>query len=131
MTGHGCQKFSKENSGVRTAAARNYAAKIASIPEYVGNVRHMSAAAVLDIRGGIIQRAKITCSHDGSRFWRLPDAEAFVIGWKPSRETFELAAEQSIFGVGSWSRNRFQTDLYVRKIANALELAVRTTRSPN
>ena len=128
MLGFRRQRISEKNSAALPSSEGNGGRTDVSVSDSGANAHDISASAVLDIQGGIIRGAKITCSRNGTRFWELPDAEAFVIGWKPNRAAFELAAEQSIFGVGLWSRDRFQIDLYVRKIANALELAARMAR---
>lgn len=55
--------------------------------------------------------------------WRVPDAEASLIGRTPSFEAFRDAAEIAMRGAQPLSQNAFKVDLGKHSIVRALTLA--------
>lgn len=82
----------------------------------------VSAAAALDIDGGIIREARIAAGGVGTRPWRLRACEAALAGKKPERTAFEEAAQLATEGVRPLHHNAFKVALLPRTIVRALEM---------
>ena len=83
----------------------------------------VSAAAALDIDGGVIREARIAVGGVGTRPWRLRTCEAALVGRKPDRAAFEEAAQLATEGVRPLHHNAFKVALLPRTIVRALEMA--------
>lgn len=83
----------------------------------------VSAAAALDIEGGVIRSARIACGGVGTRPWRMRETEAALVGKAPGRQSFEEAARLSTQGVRPLHHNHFKVELMPRTIVRALEMA--------
>src|SRR5215203_1394048 len=83
----------------------------------------VSAAAALDIDGGIIRSARIACGGVGTKPWRMRASEQALVGRRPDRVAFEQAAQAALDGVRPLSHNRHKVELLPRTIARALEMA--------
>jgi xanthine dehydrogenase YagS FAD-binding subunit len=82
-----------------------------------------SAAAALDIDGGVIRQARLAVGGVGTMPWRLRKAEAALAGKPPTRATFEAAGTISIEGAKPLSHNHFKVELLRRTVIRALEMA--------
>jgi xanthine dehydrogenase YagS FAD-binding subunit len=83
----------------------------------------VSAAAALDIEGGVIREARIACGGVGTRPWRMRACEAALTGKRPGRAVFEAAAMHALDGVRPLAHNHYKVDLLPRTIVRALEMA--------
>lgn len=83
----------------------------------------VSAAAALDIEGGVIRSARIACGGVGTKPWRMRDCEAALVGKAPGRQAFEEAAALSTQGARPLHHNHFKVELLPRTIVRALEMA--------
>ncbi len=83
----------------------------------------VSAAAALQVEGGIVRAARIACGGVGTRPWRMSAVEAALIGRPATRPSFEAAAEHSTQGARPLSGNGFKMALLPRTIIRALEMS--------
>jgi xanthine dehydrogenase YagS FAD-binding subunit len=83
----------------------------------------VSAAAALDIEGGVIREARLAAGGVGTRPWRLRASEQALTGKAPDRQTFEAAAELALEGARPLSGNHYKVELLPRTIVRALEMA--------
>lgn len=83
----------------------------------------VSAAAALDIEGGVIREARIACGGVGTKPWRMRAVEKTLTGKAPDGAAFELAAREALHGVKPLSGNGYKVDLLPRTIVRALEMA--------
>lgn len=83
----------------------------------------VSAAAVLDIAGGIIRHARVACGGVGTVPWRMRACEEILVGKAPGRAAFEEAGRAASAGAKPLSGNRYKVELLERTVARALELA--------
>ena len=85
----------------------------------------VSVAAGLKLEDGIIRQAGIAMGGVAPMPWRVPDAEASLIGKSPSLEAFRTAAELAMAGAQPLSQNGFKVDLGKHSIVRALTFASR------
>jgi xanthine dehydrogenase YagS FAD-binding subunit len=83
----------------------------------------VSAAAALDIEGGVIRDVRIACGGVGTRPWRMRASEQALIGKTADRQAFEAAARLALAGARPLSGNRYKVELLPRTIIRALEMA--------
>jgi xanthine dehydrogenase YagS FAD-binding subunit len=83
----------------------------------------VSAAAALDIEGGVIRKARIACGGVGTKPWRMRACEAALVGKAAGRAAFEVAAGQAVDGVRPLGHNHYKVSLLPRTIVRALEMA--------
>jgi xanthine dehydrogenase YagS FAD-binding subunit len=83
----------------------------------------VSAAAALDIEGGVIRQARLAAGGVGTRPWRLRASEEALVGKAPDRQAFEAAADLALEGARPLSGNHYKLDLLPRTIVRALEMA--------
>jgi xanthine dehydrogenase YagS FAD-binding subunit len=86
----------------------------------------VSAAAALDIEGGVIREARLAVGGVATKPWRLAACEAALVGKAPQRSAFEAAAQLALEGARPLSGNRYKLDLLPRTIVRALEMAAET-----
>ncbi len=83
----------------------------------------VSAAAALEVEGGIIREARVAAGGVGTRPWRMRACEAALVGRPLERASFEQAAKLSLEGAKALAHNHYKLDLMPRTITRALELA--------
>lgn len=83
----------------------------------------VSAAAALDIEGGVIREARVACGGVGTKPWRMRDTEKALAGRPAERASFEQAALLSLGGAEPRTGNRFKMELMPATIVRALEMA--------
>jgi len=82
-----------------------------------------SAAVVLTIVGGNIQRARIALGGVGTKPWRSPEAEVALTGNAANDATFSKAAEAALRDAKPQTENRFKVELAKRCLIHALRTA--------
>ena len=83
-----------------------------------------SAAVALTIEGGTIAFARMALGGVATKPWRVPEAEAFLIGNPPSAERFAVASDAMLQGAAPLAQNAFKVDLARRTLVRALEVTV-------
>jgi len=83
----------------------------------------VSAAAALDLDGGVIRQARIALGGVAAKPWRARAAEASLQGAPASAEAFEAAAELALAQARPSGDNAFKIELARRIVARALRLA--------
>lgn len=83
----------------------------------------VSAAAALEVEGGIIRSARVAAGGVGTKPWRMRACEAALIGRPLTRASFEQAAQLSLEGAKPLAHNHYKLNLMPRTIVRALELA--------
>ncbi len=83
----------------------------------------VSAAAALEIEGGTIRAARLAMGGVGSMPWRMPQAEAALLGQPASEAAFAAAAALVTQGATAASQNGFKLALMPRAAQRALRLA--------
>ncbi|NEX62123.1 FAD binding domain-containing protein [Noviherbaspirillum galbum] len=87
----------------------------------------VSVAAALDIRDGTVQDAALALGGVAHKPWRIPQAEAALIGRPLAPETMQAAADLLLQGAQPHSHNGFKVPLARRAIVRALRSAADTT----
>ena len=87
----------------------------------------VSAAALLRIRDDTIIDARLALGGVAARPWRIPEAEALMIGAVPGTDVFETAAARMVQGAAASGDNGFKIDLARRIAIRALTLAAAGT----
>jgi xanthine dehydrogenase YagS FAD-binding subunit len=80
-----------------------------------------SAAVVLQVSGGVVQRARVALGGVATRPWRSPDAEQILVGSAPTRARFKEAAASALEGASALRHNAFKVELARRTRVRALE----------
>ena len=89
----------------------------------------VSVAAILEIEGDTIKRARLALGGVAHKPWRAFKAEAVLNGASATRETFQAAAQAELEGARGYGSNDFKIELAKRTIASVLtELAGGETR---
>jgi xanthine dehydrogenase YagS FAD-binding subunit len=83
----------------------------------------VSAAAALDIEGGIIREARIACGGVGTKPWRMRACERLLVGQPADRDAFAKAGQAATAGAQPQSHNGYKIKLLPPTIVRALELA--------
>ena len=83
----------------------------------------VSVAAAMDLDGGVIRRAGIALGGVAHKPWRVPAADALLIGQVPGEKVFARAADAVLEGAAPLPGNAFKLPLARRAIARALALA--------
>jgi xanthine dehydrogenase YagS FAD-binding subunit len=105
------------------AATRSHYLKVRDRASYAFALA--SAAVVLELAGGKIKRARIALGGVGTKPWRIPDAEAALVGQKPNVEVFRKAAAAALAGARTQPGNAFKIDLARRTLVRALTETMR------
>jgi xanthine dehydrogenase YagS FAD-binding subunit len=87
-----------------------------------------SAAAALRLEGGVIAEARVALGGVAPKPWRAREAEATLLGEKPTAEVFARAGESALAGAKAVGDNGFKIELARRVVARALRLAAAGTR---
>jgi xanthine dehydrogenase YagS FAD-binding subunit len=82
-----------------------------------------SAAVVLTVKDGTVERVRIAMGGVGTRPWRTPAAEAALMGKPADAEHFAKAAAVFLSGAKPASQNGFKIELAKRCLVRALTLA--------
>jgi xanthine dehydrogenase YagS FAD-binding subunit len=82
-----------------------------------------SAAVALDLEGGVVREARIVLGGVGTRPWRVPEAEAAIVGRPPFLDTWAAAAEAALRDAVPRRHNAFKVELARRTLARALARA--------
>ena len=87
----------------------------------------VSAAAALRIEGGRIAEARLALGSVAARPWRVPEAEALMVGQSPDPELFARAAAAAMADARPSGDNAHKIELARRTAARALSLAAAGT----
>jgi xanthine dehydrogenase YagS FAD-binding subunit len=82
-----------------------------------------SCAAAVQVEGGAIRAARFALGGVGTKPWRVPEAEAWMQGHPPTRETFARAAQMALAGARPQRDNAFKVELAKRTAVRALMLS--------
>ena len=85
-----------------------------------------SAAVVLSRAGSNVTRARIALGGVGTKPWRVPEAEAVLVGQPASDAIFRKAAEAALRDAKPQSENAFKVELAKRCLTHALRMATAT-----
>lgn len=95
----------------------------------------VSVAAALDIQGGVVRDARIALGGVAHKPWRLPEAEALLVGQRAGAAGFERAAHVLLRGARAWGlglgSNAFKLAMARRAVIRALETALQGSVSNN
>ena len=109
-------RFAKHSAYLKIRERLSYAFGLASV------------AAALDLDGdGRIREARIAVGGVAHKPWRRPEAEALLVGERPSRDAFSRAAETLLAGAESQGENAFKIPLAHRLVVRALDVAAAGT----
>jgi len=84
-----------------------------------------SAAVIMTVNNGKIEKAQFAMGGVGTRPWRNKDAEARLIGQAPDKATFQAAAEVFLKDAKPQSENGFKVELAKRCLVHTLDAASR------
>lgn len=79
-----------------------------------------SAAVILRVNGGKIDRARVALGGVGTKPWRSPAAEAVLVGQPADPSTFKKAADAALRDAKPQSENGFKIELARRCLVHAL-----------
>jgi xanthine dehydrogenase YagS FAD-binding subunit len=82
-----------------------------------------SCAAALHVEGRRIRAAGLAFGGVGTKPWRVPEAEASLVGKAPSAQAFARAAEIALRGARTRPDNAFKVELARRTAVRALQRA--------
>ncbi|MBB2991538.1 xanthine dehydrogenase YagS FAD-binding subunit [Mycolicibacterium iranicum] len=85
----------------------------------------VSVAACLHVRDGVIAAAAVAVGGVAATPWRVPAAEAALVGRVPDRAVFADAAEALVHGAAPLSQNGFKVMLMKNSVVRALSQAAR------
>ncbi|WP_019988108.1 FAD binding domain-containing protein [Rudanella lutea] len=90
----------------------------------------VSVAAALELErsdasGDQISSARLAMGGVAHKPWRKPEAEALLIGQRPTREVFGRAADALLNGAQGYGHNTFKIELAKRAIVRALSQAAK------
>jgi xanthine dehydrogenase YagS FAD-binding subunit len=82
-----------------------------------------SCAAAVRVAGETVRAARFALGGVGTKPWRVPEAEQWLVGKPASRETFAQAAEMALRGARPRRDNAFKVELAKRTAVRALMLS--------
>jgi xanthine dehydrogenase YagS FAD-binding subunit len=82
-----------------------------------------SAAVVITVEGGKVNRARIALGGVGTKPWRSPEAEAALVGQPIDQANFRKAAEAALRDAKPQTENGFKIELAKRCLTHALQMA--------
>jgi xanthine dehydrogenase YagS FAD-binding subunit len=88
----------------------------------------VSVAVGLEIENGIVTEARLALGGVAHKPWRVPEAEALLVGQEPTKELFESVAKRVLAGAQGYGENDFKLELAPRAIVRALNEAVHLNR---
>ncbi len=83
----------------------------------------VSVAAVIDAEGGTIRSAKLAFGGLAHKPWRVPSAEAALVGEKAGQAAFAKAGDDVLQGARGYGHNDFKIPLVKRALAAVLTSA--------
>ena len=83
----------------------------------------VSVAAALDLGDGVVRNAALALGGVAHKPWRLPQAEAALVGQPLAAPAMQAAADALLQGAQPYQHNRFKVDLARRAIVRALGMA--------
>lgn len=83
-----------------------------------------SAAIVINVTGGKIDRVRVALGGVGTKPWRSPEAESVLVGQSADAANFRKAAEAALRDAKPQSENGFKIELAKRCVTHALKMAV-------
>ena len=83
-----------------------------------------SAAIVINVTGGKIDRVRLALGGVGTKPWRSMEAESVLVGQPADPANFRKAAEAALRDAKPQSENRFKIELARRCVTHALKMAV-------
>ena len=89
----------------------------------------VSAAAALRIEDGVIAEGRLALGAVAAKPWRVPAAEALMVGQRPDAALFARAAAAAMEGAAPSGENRYKIELARRVAIRALTLAAAGTPS--
>jgi xanthine dehydrogenase YagS FAD-binding subunit len=81
-----------------------------------------SAAVVVQMQGGKMQRVRIAMGGVGTKPWRSPEAERLLEGKPANEQNFRSAAEAALRGAKPLHDNAFKVELAKRTLTRALKV---------
>lgn len=81
----------------------------------------VSAAAAMEINGGVIKQARLALGGVGTKPWRAVKAEQFLIGKKASSDTYTAAADIALQDAKTFTYNAFKPALAKKSIISAFQ----------
>jgi xanthine dehydrogenase YagS FAD-binding subunit len=82
-----------------------------------------SAAVALDVRDGVIRRARLALGGVGTKPWRSHEAERALAGKRPGTQAYQAAANAALAGAVPRKHNAFKVELAKRTVMRALARA--------
>ncbi|MCI2416825.1 xanthine dehydrogenase family protein subunit M [Saccharopolyspora sp. K220] len=79
-----------------------------------------SAAVALDIRGGVVNAARVAVGGVATVPWRLPEVERMLVGKRAGEQLWNDAAARAADGAKPLSGNGFKVELIKRTVARQL-----------
>ncbi len=83
----------------------------------------VSAAVALELSGGTVRQARIALGGVAHKPWRVPAAEAQLVGQSVSEARARQAAAKLVEGARAFKENRFKIDMAQRAVVSALRRA--------
>jgi xanthine dehydrogenase YagS FAD-binding subunit len=83
----------------------------------------VSVAVALDIADGVVRDAALALGGVAHKPWRVPQAEAALVGQPLSAERMQAAAQRLLQGAQPYAHNRFKVELARRSVVRALSVA--------
>ena len=87
----------------------------------------VSVAALLELDGDTVKSARLALGGVAHKPWRLPAAEALLVGKAAVKENFLPVAEALFAGAHGYGHNAFKIELGKRAVVRALQLATKGT----
>lgn len=84
----------------------------------------VSVATAMTLENGLIKEIRIALGGVAHKPWRVPEAEDFLVGIKPSRYNFAEAAKIILKGAKGYGGNDFKIELSARAIARNCMMAL-------
>jgi xanthine dehydrogenase YagS FAD-binding subunit len=81
----------------------------------------VSVAAAVEVKGGIIQNARIALGGVATKPWRSDEAEKALVGQRANLTTYKGAADVALAGAQTHKDNAFKVELARRTIVRALQ----------
>ncbi|MES2355634.1 MAG: xanthine dehydrogenase family protein subunit M [Pseudomonadota bacterium] len=83
----------------------------------------VSVAAALDMHEDTIRNAALALGGVAHKPWRMPGAEALLVGQKLNAASMQAAADEIVRGAHPYEHNRFKVELARRSVVRALSKA--------
>ncbi|HJV84697.1 MAG TPA: xanthine dehydrogenase family protein subunit M [Noviherbaspirillum sp.] len=83
----------------------------------------VSVAAALDLRDGMVQDAALALGGVAHKPWRVPQAEAMLIGHPLDQSALQAAADAALLGAHPYEHNRFKLALAKHAVVRAFSVA--------